>query len=300
MTLHSDKIRRMSTSPGSHAVGVVLAAGMGTRVGADGNKAYLRWPVAPWCRWSLEAVTGLPGIARTVLVFRRGESELAQDTVRARTTRSATVEFVEGGDSRHASEFNVLRYLAADIESGLDRRRADPRRRPAAGRPRPCSSPRCPSPVSSAAPIPAMPVPDVVATGTVRLRVAAAGQHARSRPDARRRSARHRCCRRIAPPTVTGFEGTDTSSCVETFTDVEVRTFAGDERNLKVTYAHDIAVAERLLTAARSPCRHAMIASTNAVSRGRSATNASGSPVDHGDRHAGAHALLEFVELARR
>ena len=29
-----------------------------------------------------------------------------------------TVELVEGGDSRHASEFNVLRYLAADIESG--------------------------------------------------------------------------------------------------------------------------------------------------------------------------------------
>ena len=28
------------------------------------------------------------------------------------------VELVEGGDSRHASEFNVLRYLAADIESG--------------------------------------------------------------------------------------------------------------------------------------------------------------------------------------
>ena len=30
----------------------------------------------------------------------------------------ATVELVEGGDTRHASEFNVLRYLAGDIESG--------------------------------------------------------------------------------------------------------------------------------------------------------------------------------------
>jgi 2-C-methyl-D-erythritol 4-phosphate cytidylyltransferase len=45
-----------------------------------------------------------------------------------------------------------------------------------------------------------------------------------------------------------GFEGTDTSSCIETFTDVDVRTFDGEERNLKVTYAHDIAVAEHLLT----------------------------------------------------
>ena len=28
------------------------------------------------------------------------------------------MELVEGGDSRHASEFNVLQYLASDIESG--------------------------------------------------------------------------------------------------------------------------------------------------------------------------------------
>jgi 2-C-methyl-D-erythritol 4-phosphate cytidylyltransferase len=49
-----------------------------------------------------------------------------------------------------------------------------------------------------------------------------------------------------------GFEGTDTSSCIEKFTDVDVRTFDGEERNLKVTYAHDIAVAEHLLTTRRS------------------------------------------------
>ena len=39
----------MSTSPGSYAVGVVLAAGMGTRVGADGNRPIYGWPAAPWC-----------------------------------------------------------------------------------------------------------------------------------------------------------------------------------------------------------------------------------------------------------
>jgi 2-C-methyl-D-erythritol 4-phosphate cytidylyltransferase len=45
-----------------------------------------------------------------------------------------------------------------------------------------------------------------------------------------------------------GFEGTDTSSCVEEFTDAEIRTFRGEQRNLKVTYAADIGLAERLLT----------------------------------------------------
>ena len=90
---------------------------MGTRVGADGNKAYLRVAGRSMVSWSLDALTRVPGVTRTVLVFRRGEHELARDTV-SRELPSATVEFVEGGDSRHASEFNVLRHLASDIESG--------------------------------------------------------------------------------------------------------------------------------------------------------------------------------------
>src|SRR4051795_10271158 len=100
-----------------HAVGVVLAAGLGTRVGADGNKAYLRLAGRSMVGWSLTAVSEVGEIARTVLVHRRGEFDLARDTVTAELP-GVTVELVEGGDSRHASEFNVLRYLAADIESG--------------------------------------------------------------------------------------------------------------------------------------------------------------------------------------
>ena len=44
-----------------------------------------------------------------------------------------------------------------------------------------------------------------------------------------------------------GFDGTDTSSCIQRFTDVEVHAFGGHPRNLKVTYARDVLVAERLL-----------------------------------------------------
>ena len=47
---------------------------------------------------------------------------------------------------------------------------------------------------------------------------------------------------------IQGFEGTDTSSCIEKYTDEQVRTFPGDEANLKVTYAHDVAVAGHLLS----------------------------------------------------
>src|SRR5215217_1265625 len=99
------------------AVGVVLAARTGARVGADGNKVYLPLAGRSMVSWSLDALTQVPDVTRTVMVFRRGERELAERTVMAELP-DATVEFVEGGDSRHASEFNMLRYLAADIEAG--------------------------------------------------------------------------------------------------------------------------------------------------------------------------------------
>ncbi|MFM9746122.1 2-C-methyl-D-erythritol 4-phosphate cytidylyltransferase, partial [Streptomyces brasiliscabiei] len=63
----------MSASP--IAVGVVLAAGIGSRVGADGNKAYLQLAGRSMVAWSVAAVAASPQIARTILVFRRGERE---------------------------------------------------------------------------------------------------------------------------------------------------------------------------------------------------------------------------------
>src|SRR5690242_20275174 len=109
--------RSPATQEVPHAVGVVLAAGLGTRVGADGNKAYLPLAGRSMVTWSLSSVAHVAEIARTVLVYRRGELDLARDTVAAELP-GATVELVEGGDTRHASEFNVLRYLADDIDSG--------------------------------------------------------------------------------------------------------------------------------------------------------------------------------------
>ena len=99
------------------AVGVVLAAGLGTRVGADGNTAYLPLAGRSMLAWSLDTLSNSPVVARTILVFRQGEHDLARDTVE-RELGAATVELVEGGATRHASETNVLRYLADDIDSG--------------------------------------------------------------------------------------------------------------------------------------------------------------------------------------
>ncbi len=241
----------MSATRVSNAVAVVLAAGLGARVGADGNKAYLGVAGRSMVAWSIETLTRVPEIARTVLVFRHGERELAQDTLR-RELPSATVEFVEGGDSRHMSEFNVLRHLATDIESGsIDVVVIHDAARPVAGPDMFATALSVAREFGGA--VPALPIADVVRARQgddlelltdrrtlVRVQTPQAF-HAPALLEAYRAAARN------------GFEGTDTSSCVEAFTDVEVRTFHGEQRNLKVTYAPDIAVAERLLMSREGP-----------------------------------------------
>jgi 2-C-methyl-D-erythritol 4-phosphate cytidylyltransferase len=241
----------VNTPPPPHAVGVVLAAGMGTRVGADGNKAYLPVAGRTMVAWSLDAAVSAPEIARTVLVYRRGERELATSTVE-RELLSATVEFVEGGDSRHGSESNVLRYLATEIGSGaVDIVAIHDAARPVAGAQMFGTAVRVAREFGGA--IPAIPATDMVAVG----------------PDGHLKSLRDNgILVRVQTPQAfraapllqayltadrNGFEGTDTSSCVEAFTDIDVRTYPGELRNLKVTYADDIAVAERLLTSREVP-----------------------------------------------
>jgi 2-C-methyl-D-erythritol 4-phosphate cytidylyltransferase len=235
----------MSAPPESYAVGVVLAAGLGTRVGADGNKAYLPLAGRSMVAWSLHAVTQVQQIARTVLVYRRGERDLAHHTVTTELP-AATVELVEGGDSRHASEFNVLRYLADDIESGaVDVVLIHDAARPVACRDMFITALAVAREFGGA--IPALTIPDVVqqgpngvesTSGTGRLVRVQTPQAFRARP----------LLRAYRAAAARGFEGTDTSSCIEKFTDEQVRTFPGDEANLKVTYAHDVAVAGHLLS----------------------------------------------------
>jgi 2-C-methyl-D-erythritol 4-phosphate cytidylyltransferase len=243
--MRNAKISAMSTPPGSYAVGVVLAAGLGTRVGADGNKAYLPLAGRSMVTWSIAAVAQAPQIARTVLVYRRGEYDLAQQTIIAELS-AARVELVEGGDSRHTSEFNVLRYLADDIESGaVDVVLIHDAARPLADRAMFDMALSVAREFGGA--IPALTIPDVVQQGPGGVvATTASGRLVRVQtPQAFRALPLLNAYRTAATD---GFEGTDTSSCIEKYTDLEVRTFPGAEGNVKVTYADDVAVAGRLLT----------------------------------------------------
>jgi 2-C-methyl-D-erythritol 4-phosphate cytidylyltransferase len=232
------------------AVGVVLAAGMGTRVGADGNKAYLPLAGRSMVSWSVDAVARTPEIDRTVLVFRRGERDLAQRMLDTELGW-ATVELAEGADTRHGSELNVLRYLAADVESGdVDVVLIHDAARPLAGPELMCTALATAREFGGA--VPALPAGDVV-SADAEGRISTAGDHVLMRvqtPQAFR--ARPLLAAYLAAE-AEGFDGTDTSACIQQFTDVDVHVFPGARANLKVTFADDVRVAAHLLRDRVSP-----------------------------------------------
>ena len=226
------------------AVGVVLAAGIGSRVGADGNKAYLRLAGRSMVAWSVQAVAAAPEIDRTVLVYRKGERDIAESTVR-QDLPDTTVEYVEGGDTRHDSESNVLDHLATDIDSG------------AVGivlihdAARPLATADLMTAALATARRFGGAVPAVDAHGVLRADNCTALTENLVRvqtPQAFRAAPLLAAYRRAGAD---GFDGTDTSSCVQHFTDVDVRVFPGAADNLKVTFRHDIALAEHLLSGRR-------------------------------------------------
>lgn len=224
------------------AVGVVLAAGIGSRVGADGNKAYLQLAGRSMVAWSVAAVAASPEIGRTILVFRRGERDQVVQLM-ADELPGTAIEFVEGGDSRHGSEHNVLCYLAADIDAGaVDVVLIHDAARPLAG-----ADLMDTAVVTARRQGGAIPV---LSAGDV-LRMSADGLGAVDQSLVRVQTPQafraQPLWQAYQDADAAGFEGTDTSSCVERFTDLEVHGIAGSAQNFKVTFAHDVQVAERLL-----------------------------------------------------
>jgi 2-C-methyl-D-erythritol 4-phosphate cytidylyltransferase len=225
---------------------------MGTRVGADGNKAYLPLAGRAMVAWSVDAVARAPEVDRTVLVFRRGERDLAQSMLDSEFPHAA-IELVEGGDTRHQSEFNVLRYLSADITAGaVDVVLIHDAARPLA------AAELIRTALSAArefgGAIPALPATDVVGSDADGRLAPAGGTLMRVQtPQAFRALP---LLNAYLAAAAEAFEGTDTSSCIERFTDTNVRVFAGAATNLKVTYPRDVVVAERLLRDRVSPSDH--------------------------------------------
>jgi 2-C-methyl-D-erythritol 4-phosphate cytidylyltransferase len=192
--------------------------------------------------WSIDTFVGMPEIGVVVLVVREPDRELA-DGVLA-TCAASDVEVVTGGATRQESELAGLRRLAARIEDGaIDAVLVHDGARPLASRALVATVLAEARATGGAVPglwrtdlaaaTPggsdlAGPFPD----GLVAVQTP---QGFRAAPLLAAYLEAARC----------GFAGTDTASCMQRFApDVPIRWVAGDERNVKITYSHDLAVAE--------------------------------------------------------
>ncbi len=221
----------------------MLAGGSGTRLGAGRNKVFL--PLGEGrtvLGWSLRAFTEHPEIGPVVLVARVEDHALVE-----REVDGTRVEVVAGGATRQDSELCGLRHLAAriaadEIDTVLVHDGA-----------RPLVTAALVAAVLAAARADGGAVPGLrrddlaaVAADGVSLRWPPGGGDARGlvavqTPQGFRAKpllAAYEQAQRE------GFVGTDTASCVQRYTDLPVRWVVGDERNFKITYAHDVGLAE--------------------------------------------------------
>lgn len=231
----------------SVAAGVVLAGGSGTRVGGELNKVYLPLAGRRLLSWSIEAFDRVPEIGVLVLVTRPQDHELV-DWVLDREVARRDVEVVYGGDCRQTSELAALRHLAARIDDGL----IDTVLIHDAARP--LLSTGLVAGVLHAArehggAIPGLPSEDLATVnpdGSLVTGPAPGGLVSVQTPQGFRAApllAAYEQAARLE------FSGTDTASCMERFSSTTVRWVHGEQRNFKITYPHDLVLAEHLLAA---------------------------------------------------
>lgn len=229
------------------AAAVVLAGGSGTRVGADRNKVYLPLAGRPVLAWSIAVFAGTPEIGVVVLVVRAEDREVAQEVLGGLGDAAGGVEVVTGGSTRQDSELAALRHLAPRIGSGeVDAVLLHDAARPLAGR-------ALVTAVLAAAregggAVPGLRRDDLAAAapdGVALCGPVPEGLVAMQTPQGFRAAPLLAAYEQAARE---GFAGTDTASCMERFAPgVPIRWVRGEERNFKITYAHDLLVAEHAL-----------------------------------------------------
>jgi 2-C-methyl-D-erythritol 4-phosphate cytidylyltransferase len=243
------------------AAAVVLAGGSGTRVGAGRNKVHLPLGRRPVLVRSLALFARMPEIGPVVLVIRPDERAATHALLDADAEFAARVGVdllvVDGGASRQESELQGLRALAVPIASGaVDVVLVHDGARPLAGR----GLAREVLTLARAhgGAVPGVPLPDLAVAGSVtitqsdespavvgeRLTAVAPGLVAVQTPQGFRAVPLLAACEAAVRE---GFVGTDTASCVERYGGPPARLVPTTGRNLKITYAHDLPVAARVL-----------------------------------------------------
>jgi len=219
---------------------VLLAAGAGRRVGAEVNKVLLPLDGVPVLAHSVRTALAVEGAHRVVVVVRPEDREEVADAL-APHLGAHDVWLVDGGPERHDSEYRALRALRVDIESGeLDVVAIHDAARPLA-------TPALFRSVVDVAAAEGAGVPGVPAGRLSRAdgSLAPDGLVAVQTPQA---FAAATLLTSYDAAARDGFVGTDTAACLERYADVAIRLVAGERRNLKITFAEDLRLAEELLS----------------------------------------------------
>ena len=225
----------------STAAVVILAAGSGSRVGAEVNKVLLDLDGTPVLAHAVLTVLGLSDVDPVVLVYRPGEEDDVAAAVRAHLG-GRDVLLVPGGATRHESEQAALAVLESRIDGGeVDVVVVH-------------DGARALAPASLFEQVVAVARGAGGAVPTVQLagllprdpadRLPAGDVVGVQTPQAFRAGPlldAYRSARRD------GFDGTDTAACLERYRpDVAVMQVPAGPANLKITYAEDYETASRL------------------------------------------------------
>jgi 2-C-methyl-D-erythritol 4-phosphate cytidylyltransferase len=218
-------------------IAVVLAAGAGNRIGAGVNKVWLPLGGQELLTWSFKWLIHTKLFSRYVLVVHPSEHEKARKVLKAYI--DAPVDLVDGGITRHDSEYNALEYLAPAINAGecdlvLIHDGA-----------RPLTHPHLIKEIVSAAEehggaLPTLPTSvltntDLNSSEVIRVQTP---QVFKAAPLLDAYRAAHQ----------DGFQGSDTAMCVHTYQpQIAIKAVNGSSQNIKVTYAQDLILAEHIL-----------------------------------------------------
>ena len=234
-------MRGFASVPPMPAAIVILGAGSGSRVGAEVNKVLLPLGDAPVLVHSVRTALAVSDVARVLVVVRPEDREAVEAAVSPHLGEREVL-VVDGGASRHASEWAALRVLASAVRAGdVDVVAIHDGARPLAGVA--LFEDTIAAARSHGGALPVVPLAEPLTTGGAVPEGRLAGVQT---PQAFRAGALLTAYTRAADD---GFEGTDTASCLERYAGADVRVAAvpGSPTNLKITFAGDLATATALL-----------------------------------------------------
>ena len=217
---------------------VILAAGSGARFGHQTNKVWLPLDSKTVISHTINnAHLAFPN-APILLVINPDDEKLALSTIESEISE-IKLAITYGGDSRHASEFKALQFLANDIESGaIDVVLIHDGARPLA-------SPDLYRKIAKVAFEKGGAIPTVT-IDSAEIDLLTESRIVRVQTPQGFRAKELLAAYQAADKD--GFTGTDTGACIERYyPTLKAHAVSAEITNLKITYAEDLALAKSLL-----------------------------------------------------